>query len=200
MALVPEAEPLVETVSGIVREHVEAGRYPALGALAKQVLHNRAAHAASLELRIDLDPAQYRRIGLPLDVQGSDDLAVHHHGLGSPGAQPFTVLLSGEVLGPGTKRLCQVIAHRLAMDAEQDVGVAWRSRRRVCPGRASSCRRKLSSTRASSGRAPGSPNPAIATVLAAAGDGLLLHALLDPGLDVGAGIEALRAILRAHEA
>jgi len=29
-------------------------------------------------------------------------------------------------------------------------------------------------------------------VLAAAGDGLLLRALLDPGLDVGAGIEALR--------
>ncbi len=78
MALVPEAEPLVETVSGIAREHVEAGRYPALCALAKQVLHNRAAHAASLELRIDLDPAQYRRIGLPLDVQGSDDLAVQH--------------------------------------------------------------------------------------------------------------------------
>ncbi len=34
---------------------------------------------------------------------------------------------------------------------------------------------------------------AIATLLAAVGDGLLLHAILDPGLDPAAAVEALRA-------
>jgi AcrR family transcriptional regulator len=43
----------------------------------------------------------------------------------------------------------------------------------------------------------GAPPAALATVLAAAGDGLLLHALLDPELDVGAAVDALRALLRA---
>ena len=42
----------------------------------------------------------------------------------------------------------------------------------------------------------GAPADAIATLLGAAGDGLLLHALLDPELDVAAAIEALRALLR----
>jgi AcrR family transcriptional regulator len=41
----------------------------------------------------------------------------------------------------------------------------------------------------------GAPPAAIATLLAAAGDGLLMHALLDPELDVAAAIEALRALL-----
>lgn len=36
---------------------------------------------------------------------------------------------------------------------------------------------------------------AIATVLAAVGDGLLLHALLDPDLDIRAGLDALRTLL-----
>ncbi len=36
---------------------------------------------------------------------------------------------------------------------------------------------------------------AIATLLAAVGDGLLLHALLDPGLDVTATMAALRSLL-----
>jgi AcrR family transcriptional regulator len=42
----------------------------------------------------------------------------------------------------------------------------------------------------------GAPPAALATVLAAAGDGLLLHALLDPELDVAGAVEALRALLR----
>ena len=45
----------------------------------------------------------------------------------------------------------------------------------------------------------GAPPEAIATVLAALGDGLLLHVLLDPELDVAAAIEALRALLGARE-
>ena len=36
---------------------------------------------------------------------------------------------------------------------------------------------------------------AIATLLGAVGDGLLLHALLDPDLDIRAAIKALRALL-----
>jgi AcrR family transcriptional regulator len=43
------------------------------------------------------------------------------------------------------------------------------------------------------------PPAAIATLLAAVGDGLLLHALLDPKLDIAAAIEALRAMLDARE-
>jgi AcrR family transcriptional regulator len=42
----------------------------------------------------------------------------------------------------------------------------------------------------------GASPEAIATVLGAAGDGLLLHALLDPELDVAAAVAALRALLR----
>jgi AcrR family transcriptional regulator len=42
---------------------------------------------------------------------------------------------------------------------------------------------------------PGAPATGIATLLAAVGDGLLLHALLDPDLDVAAAIDALRAML-----
>jgi AcrR family transcriptional regulator len=41
----------------------------------------------------------------------------------------------------------------------------------------------------------GAPPAAIATLLGAVGDGLLLHALLDPELDIAAAIEALRALL-----
>ena len=41
----------------------------------------------------------------------------------------------------------------------------------------------------------GAPADAIATLLGAVGDGLLLHALLDPGLDVHAALNALRAQL-----
>lgn len=41
----------------------------------------------------------------------------------------------------------------------------------------------------------GAPADAIATVLGAVGDGLLLHALLDPELDVHAALSALRALL-----
>ena len=41
----------------------------------------------------------------------------------------------------------------------------------------------------------GVPADAIATLLGAVGDGLLLHALLDPGLDVPAALDALRALL-----
>jgi AcrR family transcriptional regulator len=41
----------------------------------------------------------------------------------------------------------------------------------------------------------GAPADAIATVLGALGDGLLLHARLDPGLDVHAALNALRALL-----
>ena len=43
----------------------------------------------------------------------------------------------------------------------------------------------------------GASPEAIATLLAAAGDGLLMHALIDPELDIAAGIGALRAMLRA---
>lgn len=39
------------------------------------------------------------------------------------------------------------------------------------------------------------PADAIATLLGAVGDGLWLHALLDPGLDVHAALNALRALL-----
>ncbi len=41
----------------------------------------------------------------------------------------------------------------------------------------------------------GAPADAIATLLGAVGDGLLLHALLDPDLDVPAALTALRALL-----
>ena len=41
----------------------------------------------------------------------------------------------------------------------------------------------------------GAPATAIATLLGAIGDGLLLHALLDPDLDVASAIAALRALL-----
>ncbi len=41
----------------------------------------------------------------------------------------------------------------------------------------------------------GAPADAIATLLGAVGDGLLLHALLDPDLDVQAALTALRALL-----
>jgi AcrR family transcriptional regulator len=44
----------------------------------------------------------------------------------------------------------------------------------------------------------GAPPEAIATVLGAVGDGLLLHALLDPELDIAAAVEALRALLRGR--
>jgi AcrR family transcriptional regulator len=44
----------------------------------------------------------------------------------------------------------------------------------------------------------GAPPEAIATLLGAVGDGLLLHALLDPQLDVAAGMDALRAMLSAR--
>jgi hypothetical protein len=42
----------------------------------------------------------------------------------------------------------------------------------------------------------GAPADAIATLLAAIGDGLLLHALLDPELDVTTALDALRALLK----
>jgi len=41
----------------------------------------------------------------------------------------------------------------------------------------------------------GAPADALATLLGAVGDGLLLHALLDPDLDVYAALNALRALL-----
>ena len=41
----------------------------------------------------------------------------------------------------------------------------------------------------------GAPPEAIATLLGAVGDGLLLHALLDPELDIAAAVDALRALL-----
>ena len=41
----------------------------------------------------------------------------------------------------------------------------------------------------------GAPADAIAALLGAVGDGLLLHALLDPELDVHAALNALRALL-----
>lgn len=46
----------------------------------------------------------------------------------------------------------------------------------------------------------GAPADAIATVLGALGDGLLLHARLDPGLDVHAALDALRALLAPRSA
>jgi AcrR family transcriptional regulator len=42
----------------------------------------------------------------------------------------------------------------------------------------------------------GAPPEAIATLLGAVGDGLLLHVLLDPQIDTGATIDALRSLLR----
>ncbi len=45
----------------------------------------------------------------------------------------------------------------------------------------------------------GASAEAMATLLAALGDGLLLHVLLDPGIDVSAAIGALRAILRTRD-
>jgi AcrR family transcriptional regulator len=39
------------------------------------------------------------------------------------------------------------------------------------------------------------PAESLATLLGAAGDGLLLHALLDPDLDVGAALDALRELI-----
>ena len=44
----------------------------------------------------------------------------------------------------------------------------------------------------------GAPPAAIATLLGAVGDGLLLHALLDPELDIAAAVDALRALLAAR--
>lgn len=44
----------------------------------------------------------------------------------------------------------------------------------------------------------GAPAAAIATLLGAVGDGLLLHALLDPELDIAGAIAALRALLDAR--
>jgi hypothetical protein len=44
----------------------------------------------------------------------------------------------------------------------------------------------------------GAPAPAIATLLGAVGDGLLLHVLLDPELDIRGAIAALRALLDAR--
>jgi AcrR family transcriptional regulator len=41
----------------------------------------------------------------------------------------------------------------------------------------------------------GAPPEALATVLAAVGDGLLLHVLLDPELDVAGSVDALRSLL-----
>ncbi len=41
------------------------------------------------------------------------------------------------------------------------------------------------------------PAPAIATLLGAVGDGLMLHLLLDPDLDALAALDALRTLLRA---
>jgi AcrR family transcriptional regulator len=41
----------------------------------------------------------------------------------------------------------------------------------------------------------GAPPQAIATLLAAVGDGLLLHALLDPDLDVAGALDALHGLL-----
>jgi hypothetical protein len=39
------------------------------------------------------------------------------------------------------------------------------------------------------------PAEGLATLLGAVGDGLLLHALLDPDLDVGAALDALRELI-----
>lgn len=46
----------------------------------------------------------------------------------------------------------------------------------------------------------GAPAAAIATLLAAVGDGLLLHALLDRDLDIAAALDALRALLEPRRA
>jgi AcrR family transcriptional regulator len=45
----------------------------------------------------------------------------------------------------------------------------------------------------------GAPPEALATLLGAVGDGLLLHVLVDPALDVAAATAALRALLRARD-
>ena len=45
----------------------------------------------------------------------------------------------------------------------------------------------------------GAAADALATLLAAVGDGLLLHALLDPDLDIRAALDALRTLLQARE-
>lgn len=44
-------------------------------------------------------------------------------------------------------------------------------------------------------RSGGASPESIATLVAAAGDGLLLHTLLDPELDITGAIEALRVLL-----
>jgi AcrR family transcriptional regulator len=44
----------------------------------------------------------------------------------------------------------------------------------------------------------GAPPEALATLLGAAGDGLLLHLLLDPALDTAGAVGALRALLRVR--
>lgn len=43
------------------------------------------------------------------------------------------------------------------------------------------------------------PAEAIGTLLGATGDGLLLHALIDPDLDVSAAVEAMRALLGVRD-
>ena len=45
----------------------------------------------------------------------------------------------------------------------------------------------------------GAPPEALAALLAAAGDGLLLHLLLDPALDTAGAVAALRALFAARE-
>jgi AcrR family transcriptional regulator len=45
----------------------------------------------------------------------------------------------------------------------------------------------------------GAPAEAIASLIAAVGDGLLLHALLDPDLDVRAALDALGALLEPRQ-
>ena len=45
----------------------------------------------------------------------------------------------------------------------------------------------------------GAPPAPLATLLAAVGDGLLLHVLLDPTLDAAGAVAALRALLRVTE-
>lgn len=50
------------------------------------------------------------------------------------------------------------------------------------------------------GAVPTEPTPtALATLIAAVGDGLLLHSLLDPELDVAGATEALHALLTASD-
>jgi AcrR family transcriptional regulator len=46
----------------------------------------------------------------------------------------------------------------------------------------------------------GAPPEAVATILGAVGDGLLLHVLLDPELDTAAAIDALRGLLAGRSA